>query len=179
MDSASASLQPLFAFLAQSLSTAERTFYSLPGSAIIERYVRSSHQNDPGRTFLEIILALLVIRTLLQSRTRADKHGKHFIEFSEKVSWHGFIRPSERRVQICILCCYRKSMTWLQNGLPSPLLILSVPGRSLNLKLFQSFPGKRAQSPDSPTASRSSTSRVTIILVWQRTSILSKGQLKR
>ncbi|KAH8976907.1 pyridoxal phosphate-dependent transferase [Lactarius hatsudake] len=44
----------------------------------------SSHQNDPGRTVLEILLALFAIHTLLQSRTRADNGEKHFIQFSEK-----------------------------------------------------------------------------------------------
>jgi serine palmitoyltransferase len=79
-------LEPLFAFLSYSLSTLESTFYKLPGSAVIARYVKSSHQNDPGRTLLELILIIFAIRTLLQSRTRADRTGKHFIQFSEKVS---------------------------------------------------------------------------------------------
>ncbi|KAH9164367.1 serine palmitoyltransferase [Lactarius sanguifluus] len=45
-----------------------------------------SHQNDPGRTVLEILLALFAIRILLQvqSRTRADNGEKHIIHFSEK-----------------------------------------------------------------------------------------------
>jgi len=85
MDNSSTSLDPLFTVLARSLSTAEKTFYSLPGSRVIERYVRSSHQNDPGRTFLELLLVAFVIRTLLQSRTRTDRIGKNFIEFSDKV----------------------------------------------------------------------------------------------
>lgn len=83
MDSAYSTLEPLFSFLAYSLSTVERAFYKLPGSTVIERYVRSSHQNDPGRTLLELILLIFAIRTLLQSRTRADK--KNLIEFSDKV----------------------------------------------------------------------------------------------
>ncbi|KAH9060259.1 serine palmitoyltransferase [Lactarius vividus] len=45
----------------------------------------SSHQNDSGRTLLEILLALFAIRILLQSRTRADNGEKHFIHFPEKV----------------------------------------------------------------------------------------------
>ncbi|KAF9052215.1 serine palmitoyltransferase [Hymenopellis radicata] len=77
-------LEPVFSFVAECLSSMERTFYKLPGSAIIERYVRSSHQNDPGRTLLELILFALVIRTLLQSRTRAERSAKNFIEFSDK-----------------------------------------------------------------------------------------------
>ncbi|KAK7044202.1 serine palmitoyltransferase component [Paramarasmius palmivorus] len=84
MDSASSTIEPLLGYIAHALSTLERTFYKLPGSAVIERYVRSSHQNDPGRTFLELVLVVFVIRTLLQSRTRADRNGKNFIEFTEK-----------------------------------------------------------------------------------------------
>lgn len=81
MANSSLSLDPLFAFI----STLETTFYKIPGSAVIARYVKSSHQNDPGRTVLEVILLIFVIRTLLQSRTRADRTGTHFIQFTEKV----------------------------------------------------------------------------------------------
>ena len=85
MDTATSQLQPLFVFLAYSLAKIEKTFNSIPGSAVIARYVRSSHQNDPYRTLLEVILIIFAIRTLLQSRTPADRSGKHFISFSEKV----------------------------------------------------------------------------------------------
>jgi serine palmitoyltransferase len=64
---------------------AERAFYSVPGSQVVARYVRSSHQNDPYRTLLEFVLVVFAIRTLLQSRTRAEPSGKHFIKFSDKV----------------------------------------------------------------------------------------------
>ncbi|KAJ7896100.1 serine palmitoyltransferase [Mycena olivaceomarginata] len=57
---------------------------SIPGSAVLVRYVKSSHQNDPGRTVLELILVAFAIFTLLQSRTRADRSGKHFIQFTDK-----------------------------------------------------------------------------------------------
>ncbi|KAJ7576960.1 serine palmitoyltransferase [Mycena floridula] len=77
-------LEPLLSFLAFSLTRLENAFYKLPGSQIVERYVRSSHQNDPGRTLLELILVIFVIRTLLQSRTRADRNGRTFIEFNDK-----------------------------------------------------------------------------------------------
>ncbi|KAH0831343.1 serine palmitoyltransferase [Lanmaoa asiatica] len=80
----SSTLEPLLTFLAYSLSRLESTFYKIPGSAVVARYVKSSHQNDPGRTILELILIIFAIRTLLQSRTRGDKQGKHFIQFSEK-----------------------------------------------------------------------------------------------
>ncbi|KAH7926924.1 PLP-dependent transferase [Leucogyrophana mollusca] len=84
MDSSASTLEPLLAFLAYSSSKLESTFYKIPGSAVVARYVKSSHQNDPGRTILELILVIFAIRTLLQSRTRADRSGKNFIKFSEK-----------------------------------------------------------------------------------------------
>ena len=86
MNSSNPNFAPLFSFLEYTLTTVQTTFDKLPGSAVIQRYVKSSHQNDPGRTILELILVVFAIRTLLQSRTRADRTGKHFIQFSEKVA---------------------------------------------------------------------------------------------
>ncbi|KAI0703052.1 serine palmitoyltransferase [Cytidiella melzeri] len=84
MNATTTSLEPLFSALSYSYTTIETTFYKIPGSAVVARYVKSSHRNDPGRTVLEIILIIFAIRTLLQSRTRADNSGKHFITFDEK-----------------------------------------------------------------------------------------------
>lgn len=112
MDSASTTLEPLFAFLATSLSTLESGFNKLPGSAVIQRYVKSSHQDDPGRTILELLLLIFAIRTLLQSRTRADRTGKHFIQFNDKVHSVWPLRP-------CPLTntnVFRKLKNWLMNG---------------------------------------------------------------
>jgi serine palmitoyltransferase len=86
MNSTSTTLEPILDILARTLTTAETTFNKLPGSAVIQRYVKSSHQNDPGRSILELILFIFAIRTLLQSRTRADKN---FIQFSDKVGFYG------------------------------------------------------------------------------------------
>lgn len=79
------SLTPLFSLIDYSLTTIQTTFNKIPGSAVLQRYVKSSHRNDPGRTILELILLLFAIRTLMQSRTRADRNGSHFIQFTEKV----------------------------------------------------------------------------------------------
>jgi serine palmitoyltransferase len=78
-------LEPLVAFLSHSLAQLESTFYKIPGSHVVARYVKSSHQNDPGRTVLEVLLFLFLVRTILQQRTRAGDDGKNFIKFSEKV----------------------------------------------------------------------------------------------
>ncbi|TFK68170.1 serine palmitoyltransferase [Pluteus cervinus] len=77
-------LEPLFTFLTTSLTIAEGAFNKIPGSAVVLRYVKSSHQNDPGRTILELILVIFAIRTLLQSRTREDRNGNNFIQFTPK-----------------------------------------------------------------------------------------------
>ena len=69
-----------------SLFSSEDVFYKVPGSAVIVRYVKSSHQNDPGRTVLELILFFFAVGTLLQSRTRADTSGKNFVKYTEEVS---------------------------------------------------------------------------------------------
>ncbi|KAA1121099.1 serine palmitoyltransferase component [Puccinia graminis f. sp. tritici] len=57
----------------------------IPGSDILIRYVKSSHQNDPFRTFLELSLVFFIIRTWRQSRTRGDVgSGKSFVKLTEK-----------------------------------------------------------------------------------------------
>jgi serine palmitoyltransferase len=88
----SSALDPLFAFLSYALVQAESVFYKIPESNVVTRYVKSSHQNDPDRTVLETLLTRFAIRTLLQSRTRADNGEKHFIHFSEKVCTLEFSR---------------------------------------------------------------------------------------
>ena len=85
MNTTSTTLDPIFAILTRSLNTLVLGFNKLPGSAVFLRYVKSSHQNDPGRTLLELILVVFAFWTLLQSRTRADRTGKHFIQFNDKV----------------------------------------------------------------------------------------------
>ncbi|KAF8721615.1 hypothetical protein AX14_010220 [Amanita brunnescens Koide BX004] len=84
MENTSTTLEPMLEFLSRLLATVETTFNRVPGSAVIQRYVKSSHQNDPGRTLLELILIIFAIRTLLQSRTQADRGEKHFIRFTDK-----------------------------------------------------------------------------------------------
>jgi serine palmitoyltransferase len=47
------------------LDTASEQFHRLPGSAIFLRYVKSSYQNDPVRSAVELFLVLFAIRYLL------------------------------------------------------------------------------------------------------------------
>ena len=125
MDSSASALEPLFAFLSYALIQAEHAFFKIPGSHVIARYVKSSHQNDPGRTVLEVLLALFAIRTLLQSRTRADNGEKHFIQFSEKARrslpfFTGMSNtPSDNSLS------FRKSTSSSMNGHQSLWVLLS------------------------------------------------------
>ncbi|KAK9323778.1 pyridoxal phosphate-dependent transferase [Lipomyces orientalis] len=57
-------------------------FNRIPGSAIVLRYVRSSYQNDPMRSFLELCLFLFAVRYFLASKYSFAK--KDFIKLSTK-----------------------------------------------------------------------------------------------
>lgn len=70
----------------ESLAQAKHVLMSIPGSAAVVRYVKASHQDDPFRTLLELILVVFAVRTLLMNRTRSDQSGKNFVKLSEKVS---------------------------------------------------------------------------------------------
>ena len=62
-----------------------KAFHGIPGSPIIIRYIRSSYQNDPWRSLLEVLLVAFALRTVLKGRTRGDGQSKSFIKFSNKV----------------------------------------------------------------------------------------------
>ncbi|KZT54486.1 serine palmitoyltransferase [Calocera cornea HHB12733] len=83
LDATPAALEPLLHYVNLSLAYVYHSFLSLPGSSILIRYVRSSYQNDPLRTVLEVILLLFALRTILQSRTRADRSAKNYVQLSE------------------------------------------------------------------------------------------------
>lgn len=51
--------------------------YRVPGSAVIVRYVQSSHQNDPARTVIELLLFLLVVWYTLAKQYSPRKKGSH------------------------------------------------------------------------------------------------------
>ncbi|KAJ9118071.1 hypothetical protein QFC24_006343 [Naganishia onofrii] len=78
---------PLLAAL-QSLSstaaTVEHYFHKLPGSPILVRYIRSSYQNDPWRSLLELSLVIYVVWTFAKPRTRGEGQTKYWVNMSEK-----------------------------------------------------------------------------------------------
>ena len=81
----SAVLQPIFGFLEYALDKTERAFHAIPGSAVVIRYIQSSHRNDPGRTILELLLFIFALWTVFQSRRRAGLAAKNFVKLTEQV----------------------------------------------------------------------------------------------
>ncbi|OXG96102.1 serine palmitoyltransferase [Cryptococcus neoformans A2-102-5] len=79
-----ASLLPLLGALSSLFYTLQTLFHKVPGSPIIVRYIKSSYQNDPWRSLLEVLLVAFALRTLLKGRTRGDEEGKNFIKLTEK-----------------------------------------------------------------------------------------------
>jgi serine palmitoyltransferase len=80
----SAPLLPLVAFLSSILDSVTTFFNRIPGSPILLRYIKSSYQNDPYRSILELILVGFAVRTLLKGRTRGEGSGKNWIKLTEK-----------------------------------------------------------------------------------------------
>ncbi|CED82979.1 serine palmitoyltransferase [Phaffia rhodozyma] len=77
-------LEHVFSWLTLASTHLQAAFTSIPGSAIIVRYVKNSHQNDPWRTLLELCLFAFAVRTVLSSRTRTDRSPKNFVELTDK-----------------------------------------------------------------------------------------------
>jgi len=79
-----ANVEAFIGLLGYAATKAEAVFYRIPGSVVLVRYIKSSHRNDPGRTLLEVILIIFAIRTLFQSRTRADRSGSNFVQLTDQ-----------------------------------------------------------------------------------------------
>ena len=58
-------------------------FQKLPGSAIFLRYVKSSYQNDPIRSAVELFLFLFAVRYLLAPKYSTQKHN--YVTLSDEV----------------------------------------------------------------------------------------------
>ena len=65
------------------LNAASEQFHKIPGSAIFLRYVKSSYQNDPVRSAVELFLVLFAIRYLLAPKYSTKPN---YVKLSEEVS---------------------------------------------------------------------------------------------
>lgn len=68
-------LDALQARMGDYLDQAAANFQKVPGSAVLIRYIRSSYQNDPVRSAIELVLVLFFIRYLLSPSYSTDKQN--------------------------------------------------------------------------------------------------------
>lgn len=73
------------------LHQASSNFQKVPGSAVLLRYVRSSYQNDPVRSAIELVLVLFFIRYLLSPSY--STHKQNFVKLREDVR-HSIFLPN-------------------------------------------------------------------------------------
>ena len=69
-------------------------FQSLPGSSILLRYIKSSYQNDPVRSVIELFLFLFAVRYLFAPTYSTQK--TNFTKLSDEVRGHSWV-PLFRR----------------------------------------------------------------------------------
>jgi serine palmitoyltransferase len=65
------------------LNDANAQFHKMPGSAIILRYIKSSYQDDPVRSAIELFLFLFAVRYLLAPTYSTQKNKQ--VSLSEGV----------------------------------------------------------------------------------------------
>ena len=69
--------------LQQFLHDVSVQFQRVPGSAIIVRYIKSSYQNDPVRSAVELFLFLFAVRYLLAPKYSTQK--QNYVRLSDQV----------------------------------------------------------------------------------------------
>ncbi len=75
--------QDVHQFLQRSFIEATNVFQKLPGSAMLIRYIQSSYQDDPIRSFIELVLVLFFIRYLLAPSY--PTHAGSFVKLTDEV----------------------------------------------------------------------------------------------
>ncbi|CAG8699419.1 13044_t:CDS:2, partial [Ambispora leptoticha] len=71
-------LNELFMFLNTSITQVSSYASRIPGSSILWKYIKNSHQDDPYRSLLELLLACFVVWYLFAKKYRTD----NFIELT-------------------------------------------------------------------------------------------------
>lgn len=95
------------------MNEAADQFQKVPGSAMLIRYVRSSYQNDPVRSAIELILVVFFVRYLLAPSY--STHRQNFVTLSEEVCLSSLV--CERGM---LTRGNRRLMIWWMNGPLSP-----------------------------------------------------------
>ena len=75
-------LQDAQKFLDEGLRQIGAILGKLPGSAMFVRYIRSSYQNDPARSAIELAIVLFFVTYLLKPRSESKTRGH--VELTEE-----------------------------------------------------------------------------------------------
>lgn len=75
-------VQDVQEYLTTLVHTTSEQFHKIPGSAIFLRYVKSSYQNDPIRSAVELFLVLFAIRYLLAPKYSTKPN---YVKLSDEV----------------------------------------------------------------------------------------------
>ncbi len=75
-------LQDAQSWLVDVLNEVSVQFQKVPGSAILLRYIKSSYQNDPVRSAVELFLFLFAVRYLLAPKYSTQK--KSYVKLSDE-----------------------------------------------------------------------------------------------
>ncbi len=73
--------------LVRLLDDAATQFQRVPGSAMLVRYIKSSYQNDPVRSAVELFLFLFALRYLLAPKYSTHRQKRKFVELAEHVGF--------------------------------------------------------------------------------------------
>ena len=76
-------LQDAQSAIVRLFNDANAQFHRMPGSAIILRYIKSSYQNDPVRSAIELFLFLFAVRYLLAPTYSTQKNRQ--VKLTEEV----------------------------------------------------------------------------------------------
>ena len=126
-------LQDAQSWLEEILNEVSVQFQKVPGSAILLRYIKSSYQNDPVRSAVELFLFLFAVRYLLAPKYSTQK--KSYVTLSDEACvpllspW----RRSDRRI--------RRLMNSWKTGLRIRLLRLRARSKKPRMKSGQSSLG--------------------------------------
>jgi 1,3-beta-glucan synthase len=85
-------------FVMRSINEITSRFQKVPGSAMLIRYIRSSYQDDPVRSAIELILVIFFIRYLLAPSYSTKE--SNFVKLTEEV---GVFRVSVTRSRTDVL----------------------------------------------------------------------------
>ena len=75
-------VQDLQGYFLKFLDELSDVFQKLPGSSILLRYIKSSYQNDPVRSGIELFLLLFALRYLLAPAYSTQK--KSYVKLTEE-----------------------------------------------------------------------------------------------